>query len=119
MRLILMKKRQQGNPLLAMGRTAHAASSIGLLLLFGLIMLRDNAAGGENFAGKIIRIRMLIHNPYNACVHNHLGTDDTGLVRTIQGSALNGNAHFSSLNDSVLLCVYGITQLVARARGNI
>ena len=72
-------------------------------------MLRDNAAGGENFAGKIIRIRMLIHDPYNACVHDHLRTDDTGLVRTIQSSALNGNAHFSSLNDGVLLCMDGIT----------
>ena len=73
------------------------------------ILLQLYAGFGEDFQRERVRIALLVDNPSYAGIYYHLGADRAGLVSAVQRRPIYGYTKLSSLNDSILLGMYGIT----------
>ena len=73
----------------------------------------------QDCLGKFIGIFPFEHNTLDARIHQHFRTDDTGLQGDIDGRTFCADTDLCCLNDGVLLCVYGIAQLMACAGGDV
>jgi hypothetical protein len=59
----------------------------------------------EHFMGQHIAVTIPVNYPINSRIYDHLGTYNTGVIRTIHCCVFDTDAMERRLNNSILFCV--------------
>src|SRR5512140_1800446 len=102
------------------GRNVYVLPSYLLTILPSiLLILRDlEARFSEHFLGKLVGVAVFKDEVLDACVDDHLGADAAGLVRAVEGGAVDVRPVLGRLDDRVLLGVEPAADLMPLARGD-
>jgi hypothetical protein len=72
----------------------------------------------EHRHGEFVRVAFLIDDSVNSSIDDHLGADDAGVVRTIEGRPTDPNAMIGGLNDGILFRMEATAEFMAFSRGD-
>ena len=72
----------------------------------------------KHLLGQRVGVTLFKNDLLNACINDHLRTDDAGMVCTIKGGSPDLNAMIGGLDDGILLCMEPAAELMSFSRGD-